>query len=195
MQFHQVRQLRGRERLTGMRCWRQRLLLQVRRILFSLDETRNDSRLEKRKVVKDRPAHAKHSAAPVPRQSTSRLSTRSVPPPTGAANSTSPPIQPGASSVLTKLASFVPVINDDATKNTVTRSSAFGQQAAIPPVAEESRTYGAKRDDNLALIEDLEIGPYEHKAPFDDPHFEQLEPNSGIRLSCVVARPVYALVD
>lgn len=195
MQFHQVRQLRGRERLTGIRCWHQRLPLLVRLILYSVDETRNDRRLEKRKVVKDRSAHAKHSAAPVPRQSTSRLSTRSVPPPTGAANSASTPIQPAASSVLTKLASFVPVANDDAAKNTVTRSSAFGQQAAVPPVAEDSRVYGAKRDDNLALIEDLEIGPYEHKAPFDDPHFEQLEPNSGIRLSCVVNISVYALLD
>ncbi|KAK7688515.1 hypothetical protein QCA50_008053 [Cerrena zonata] len=32
-------------------------------------------------------------------------------------------------------------------------------------------------------MEDLEIGPTEHKAPFDDPHFLKLEPNSGIRLS------------
>lgn len=40
-----------------------------------------------------------------------------------------------------------------------------------------------KRDDRLALIEDLEVGPTDHKPPFDDPHFRQLEPNSGIRLS------------
>ncbi len=41
------------------------------------------------------------------------------------------------------------------------------------------------RDDNLTLIEELELGPYEHKSPFDDPLFERLEPHSGIRLSCV----------
>jgi hypothetical protein len=39
-----------------------------------------------------------------------------------------------------------------------------------------------QRDDRLALIEDLEVGPIDHKPPFDDPHFEYLEPNSGIRL-------------
>ena len=38
------------------------------------------------------------------------------------------------------------------------------------------------RDDRLAIIEQLEIGPVDHKPPFDDPHFERLEPNSGIRL-------------
>jgi len=38
------------------------------------------------------------------------------------------------------------------------------------------------RDDRLAIIEQLEIGPVDHKPPSDDPHFERLEPNSGIRL-------------
>ncbi|KAF9497368.1 hypothetical protein BDN71DRAFT_1387750 [Pleurotus eryngii] len=54
----------------------------------------------------------------------------------------------------------------------VTRSSAFAERAEPP-----------KRDDDLALIEDFEVGPYNHKAPYDDPHFESLEPHSGIRLS------------
>ena len=44
------------------------------------------------------------------------------------------------------------------------------------------------RDDRLALIEDLEVGPINHRPPFDDPHFRQLEPNSGIRLSWVFER-------
>ncbi|TBU51989.1 hypothetical protein BD310DRAFT_862590 [Dichomitus squalens] len=35
----------------------------------------------------------------------------------------------------------------------------------------------------MTVIEDLPLGPAEHKPPFDDPHFERLEPNSGIRLS------------
>ncbi|KAJ7885854.1 hypothetical protein B0H14DRAFT_3105761 [Mycena olivaceomarginata] len=35
----------------------------------------------------------------------------------------------------------------------------------------------------LAIIETLDVGPVDHKPPFDDPHFQQLEPNSGIRLS------------
>lgn len=42
-----------------------------------------------------------------------------------------------------------------------------------------------KRDDRLALIEDLEMGPTDHKPPLDDPFFKQVEPNSGIRLLCV----------
>lgn len=41
------------------------------------------------------------------------------------------------------------------------------------------------RDDRLAIIEQLEVGPIDHKPPPDDPHFERLEPNSGIRLSYV----------
>lgn len=39
------------------------------------------------------------------------------------------------------------------------------------------------RDDRLAIVEQLEVGPVDHKPPLDDPHFERLEPNSGIRLS------------
>ncbi|KAJ6464289.1 hypothetical protein C8R47DRAFT_1326780 [Mycena vitilis] len=39
------------------------------------------------------------------------------------------------------------------------------------------------RDERLAIIENLEVGPVDHKPSFDDPHFQQLEPNSGIRLS------------
>jgi minichromosome maintenance protein 10 len=50
-----------------------------------------------------------------------------------------------------------------------------------------------KRDDRLALIEELEPGPYEHKAPFDDPHFERLEPHSRICLKCVTVIPDVSL--
>lgn len=50
---------------------------------------------------------------------------------------------------------------------------------------EDDRSYGLKRNEDLSLVEDLDPGPYEHSAPFDDPHFEKLEPNSGIRLSYV----------
>ncbi|KAG2039070.1 hypothetical protein BDR03DRAFT_991944 [Suillus americanus] len=39
------------------------------------------------------------------------------------------------------------------------------------------------RDDRLAIVEQLEVGPVDHKPPLDDPHFQRLEPNSGIRLS------------
>lgn len=46
-----------------------------------------------------------------------------------------------------------------------------------------------RREEDLTVIEDLEPGPYEHKAPFDDPHFQKLEPHSGIRLSYVLMYP------
>lgn len=66
------------------------------------------------------------------------------------------------------------------------RSSAF---AETPPSNEG--TFGGpsvpRRDERLALIEDLEPGPVEHTPPFDDPEFMQLEPNSGIRLMYVFA--------
>ena len=47
----------------------------------------------------------------------------------------------------------------------------------------------SQRDENLAIIEELRMGPTDHKAPLDDPLFEHLEPNSGIRLSYVLPMP------
>lgn len=44
----------------------------------------------------------------------------------------------------------------------------------------------SNRDDRLAIIEQLEVGPVDYKPPLDDPHFERLEPNSGIRLTYVL---------
>lgn len=43
-----------------------------------------------------------------------------------------------------------------------------------------------KRDnDTLAILETLEMGPYDHPPPSDDPSFNQVEPHSGIRLESV----------
>ncbi|KAG2150994.1 uncharacterized protein EDB93DRAFT_1140546 [Suillus bovinus] len=39
------------------------------------------------------------------------------------------------------------------------------------------------RDDRLAIVEQLNVGPMDHKPPLDDAYFQRLEPNSGIRLS------------
>ena len=80
----------------------------------------------------------------------------------------------------------------------IVRSSAFAEKLALQPVPDadtlprrlDETIDAPKRDDRLALIEDLEVGPTDYKPPFDDPHFQQLEPNSGIRLSCVI-RAVY----
>lgn len=55
---------------------------------------------------------------------------------------------------------------------------------AVPPSASRpASAMVSNRDDRLAIIEQLEVGPVDHKPPLDDPHFERLEPNSGIRLT------------
>lgn len=97
--------------------------------------------------------------------------------------------KPTASAVLSKLADITNRSRDESVREPP-RSWAFTEKPAFP--LELSKTDRDKdlgkdlpvrtRDDRLALIEDLEPGPYDHKAPFDDPHFERLEPNSGIRL-------------
>ncbi|KAF9074419.1 hypothetical protein BDP27DRAFT_1258970 [Rhodocollybia butyracea] len=67
-------------------------------------------------------------------------------------------------------------VEEDGSRINVQRTSSFTDKPAeiIPGVS--------KRDENLAIIESLELGPAEHKSPFDDPHFERVEPNSGTRL-------------
>ncbi|KAJ3546406.1 hypothetical protein NM688_g5519 [Phlebia brevispora] len=88
-----------------------------------------------------------------------------------------------ASSVLSKLATFTSPSNGEDAKKTTTRTTTFHERAALLEMKDRSMPTVATRGEDLALVEDLELGPYDHKAPFDDPHFEKLEPNSGIRLS------------
>ncbi|KAH9950843.1 hypothetical protein B0H21DRAFT_722081 [Amylocystis lapponica] len=92
---------------------------------------------------------------------------------------------PATSTVLQKLASAHSQKNSRASSRAVVRSSGFSERPApLTAEGDEADTpEGAQaRDDRLALIEELVPGPVEHTAPFDDPHFEKLEPNSGIRL-------------
>ncbi|OBZ78039.1 hypothetical protein A0H81_01842 [Grifola frondosa] len=112
------------------------------------------------------------------------------------ATSTAPPsaqpfVQPlPPSTVVQKLASAHANKSGNSFMPIVARSSGFMEKAA-PLGGEQDDTYAQEsgdirappRDDRLALVEDVVLGPTEHKAPFDDPHFEKLEPNSGIRLS------------
>jgi len=63
---------------------------------------------------------------------------------------------------------------DDTDVEKVSRSTGF-HEPPPPPIP-------AKRDENLVLVEEFEVGPIDHKPPFDDPNFENVEPNSGIRL-------------
>ncbi|KAI0073172.1 hypothetical protein K474DRAFT_1603813 [Panus rudis PR-1116 ss-1] len=92
--------------------------------------------------------------------------------------------KPAPSNVLSKLASLKPVDDPEALAKPVYRSSGFSEKPTQPRDEDGDKQVSApERDDRLALIEKLEIGPTEHKPPFDDPHFAKLEPNSGIRLS------------
>ncbi|KAH9055885.1 hypothetical protein EDB83DRAFT_2391703 [Lactarius deliciosus] len=81
--------------------------------------------------------------------------------------------QPGPSNVISKLSALSKRAPSSAEQCVPERTSSFADKASEVPA----------RDDNLTLIEELELGPYEHKSPFDDPLFERLEPHSGIRLS------------
>ncbi|EPQ55896.1 hypothetical protein GLOTRDRAFT_40728 [Gloeophyllum trabeum ATCC 11539] len=89
------------------------------------------------------------------------------------------------SNVLQKLSSLSGKSTDDTLEGTLSRSSGFRDAPAtrVPQGQEQSSETALRRDDRLALVEELEVGPAEHRPPFDDPHFEKLEPNSGIRLS------------
>jgi minichromosome maintenance protein 10 len=66
-------------------------------------------------------------------------------------------------------------LEEDGDAQETNRSSGFSERPP-PPSAQT-------RDDRGAIIEDIPLGPAEHTAPFDDPRFEHLEPNSNIRLS------------
>lgn len=91
---------------------------------------------------------------------------------------------PALSTFVAKLAASRKRVESSETADTLVRSSAFSERPHPPPDPATIDS-SSKRDDRLALVEDLELGPADHKPPFDDPTFEQLEPNSGIRLSCV----------
>ncbi|EKM58109.1 uncharacterized protein PHACADRAFT_88712 [Phanerochaete carnosa HHB-10118-sp] len=89
-------------------------------------------------------------------------------------------LTPASSSVLSKLAGFASASTKQEAKAIAARSSGFAEK---PPTRDEVDEETGARDENLTIVEDLTIGPYEHRPPFDDPHFMKLEPSSGIRLS------------
>ncbi|KAJ7858606.1 hypothetical protein B0H14DRAFT_3864285 [Mycena olivaceomarginata] len=88
--------------------------------------------------------------------------------------------KPVASTLLSKLAHVNRQPFDKVEPEPLVRSSAFTD---TPRDSSVSSSTAPQRDDRLAIIETLDVGPVDHKPPFDDPHFQQLEPNSGIRLS------------
>ncbi|KIK95195.1 hypothetical protein PAXRUDRAFT_827256 [Paxillus rubicundulus Ve08.2h10] len=116
-------------------------------------------------------------------------------------------VKPAPSNVLDKLSAFHARSATRSEANLVIRSSSLAEkpkpkpppppppQAAsaptlIPPehgheasIISSSLAAMPQRDDRLALVEELEMGPTDHRPTPDDPLFERLEPNSGIRLS------------
>jgi minichromosome maintenance protein 10 len=103
------------------------------------------------------------------------------------------------STFITKLASLSSRhVDTDPMQDRITRSTGFKEKPAAArnnPSSDASKAddvfggmgedKGVKRDGRLAIIEKLIPGPYTHTPPFDDPNFEQYEPHSTIRLSCV----------
>ncbi|KAI0646031.1 hypothetical protein C8Q79DRAFT_926101, partial [Trametes meyenii] len=97
---------------------------------------------------------------------------------------TSRPIpHPAPSTLLQKLAQAHKAKAKAPLLDTLVRSTAFTAAPATIASPEHDKGDDNSRDDSLALVEELALGPADHKPPFDDPHFEKLEPNSGIRLS------------
>ncbi|PBK98324.1 hypothetical protein ARMGADRAFT_1075181 [Armillaria gallica] len=66
-------------------------------------------------------------------------------------------------------------LNDGAVEPS--RSASFTNKPA-----EVKQAAGLRHDERLALSEDFAPRPYDYKPPFDDPNFEQLEPNSCVQL-------------
>ncbi|KAL0579267.1 hypothetical protein V5O48_002721 [Marasmius crinis-equi] len=97
--------------------------------------------------------------------------------------------KPAASNLLSKLADIRRTTEDGEDTHSARnfRTSSFTDKPRQRPEQPQPIASGAstvpKRDERLALVEEMEPGPIEHTPPFDDPSFEKIEPNSGIRLS------------
>ncbi|KAH9477114.1 DNA replication licensing factor mcm10 [Psilocybe cubensis] len=100
------------------------------------------------------------------------------------ASSSKPPQQftkLAPSNIINKLASITQKGDGEDAPEAHPRSAAFTDRPVKPsPVDHE--IHGHKRDERLALIENIEPGPYQHTPPTDDPNFEKLEPHSGIAM-------------
>jgi minichromosome maintenance protein 10 len=88
------------------------------------------------------------------------------------------------SNVLNKLVTLSHRTGDSEPRDRVIRSSGFAESPSTPAASTSAMDVipAVERDERLAIIEDLEPGPVEHTPPSDDPEFQHLEPNSGIRL-------------
>ena len=89
-------------------------------------------------------------------------------------------IKPAPSKMLDQLATMSSAI-ETTPMTAVSRTKGFNET----PHLKVDEPSGPIRDERLALIEDLEPGPYDHKPSSDDPTFDKLEPHSGINLLSV----------
>ena len=70
-------------------------------------------------------------------------------------------------------------------RRAVKRSSTFAAAPAVREPTLPSPVGSHVRDDDLRLVEDLKPGPRHFTAPDEDPDWQQVEPNSRIRLKYV----------
>ncbi|KAF8154202.1 hypothetical protein B0H34DRAFT_80664 [Crassisporium funariophilum] len=90
--------------------------------------------------------------------------------------------KPAPSKLISNLAAMGQRNIDVDVVESIPRSTGFTEKPKeIEPVKVDSFLH-QKRDERLALVDDLEPGPYEHTPPSDDPTFDKLEPHSGISL-------------
>ncbi|CAK5281563.1 unnamed protein product, partial [Mycena citricolor] len=80
-------------------------------------------------------------------------------------------VKPAPSDFLRKLGKSAVSTHNDVEIDPFVRSTAFTDAPATA------------RDERLALVDNIPLGPIDHQAPFDDPHFLRIEPNSGIAFS------------
>ncbi|KAH8112086.1 hypothetical protein DFH11DRAFT_1609582 [Phellopilus nigrolimitatus] len=100
--------------------------------------------------------------------------------------------EPAPSTLVSQLKSLNPCKKED--REPIARTEGFAEKPVpLPPITGAAANVPV-RDDRLAIVEELEMGPAEHKPIPDDPHFEKVEPNSGIRLKSRVL-PHSALQD
>lgn len=75
--------------------------------------------------------------------------------------------------------------NEPVRSTVVERLASFNPPVAKSTGSQVTRDYRYRRDESLALVENLIPGPYQHKNIPDDPNFDGFEPHSSIRLSYV----------
>jgi minichromosome maintenance protein 10 len=94
--------------------------------------------------------------------------------------------KPAPSNFINKLASLKRKDDPVDFVEPTARSTGFTEKPKEIDQSVQVEHLAHKRDERLALIEDLEPGPYEHNAPTNDLKFNTVEPHSNINLKFVV---------